>query len=129
VKRIAALLILFLLITMSAIGQVRAAELLGGVCPEGSTAVVCQENGNNQSADNNSIFGPDGIFTKVANVITMIVGIAAIIVVIIGGLQYVLATGDPQRINNAKNTILYALIGLVIAVAARAIIVFVIRRL
>jgi len=109
--------------------QAKAEELLYQVCVNDPQAVACQDNKNPSDPGNNGIYGPNGVITKVANIVAFVVGIAAVIAIIIGGLQYVLATGDPQRINNAKNTILYALVGLVVVVAARSIIIFVIRRL
>ncbi|HVE80554.1 MAG TPA: pilin [Candidatus Dormibacteraeota bacterium] len=55
--------------------------------------------------------------------------IVAIAFIVIGGIKYITSTGDPTRIANAKNTILYAIIGLIVAIIARAIIGFVIQRL
>jgi hypothetical protein len=49
--------------------------------------------------------------------------------IIVGGFQYVMASGDPGNITNAKNTILYAIIGLLVAVLAQGIISFVLVRL
>jgi hypothetical protein len=92
-------------------------------------ATVCSENNKAADPTNNGIYGKNGILTKAANIISIVIGIAAVIVVIIGGLQYILSAGDPARINSAKNTILYAIIGLIVALSAQAIIVFVIRRL
>lgn len=53
----------------------------------------------------------------------------SIIFVAIGGLKYALSSGDPQGAAKAKNTILYALIGLVIAISAFNIVGFVASRL
>lgn len=82
-----------------------------------------------QTQGSNSIFGRDGVMTKAARVIAMMVGVAAVIMVIIGGIQYVISSGDPANTKNAKNTILYAIIGLVIASLAQGIIQFVLVRL
>jgi hypothetical protein len=46
-------------------------------------------------------------------------------VVMAGGLQYVLSTGDPKRTQRAKETILYAIIGIVISLSAYAIVSFI----
>lgn len=55
----------------------------------------------------------------------MVIGIVSVIVIIIAGFQYVLSGGDPQKTKQAKDTILYAIIGLVISVSAWAIVGFV----
>jgi hypothetical protein len=57
----------------------------------------------------------------------VIIGIAAVIMIIIGGATYVLAAGDSAKINTAKNTIIYALVGLVVAASAALIIRFIAR--
>jgi hypothetical protein len=48
--------------------------------------------------------------------------------IIIGGIKYALSSGDPQRINSAKDMIIYAIVGVVIALIAKGIIAFVINR-
>lgn len=77
----------------------------------------------------NPLVGPNGVLTRVIQIIVMITAIAAVIVIIVGGLKYILSSGDPNSVNSAKNTILYAIIGLVVAVIAQAIVSFVLRRL
>lgn len=58
-----------------------------------------------------------------------VAGAAALIIVIIGGFKYVLSQGNPQETAKAKNTILYALIGLVICVTAYSIVTFVVTNI
>jgi len=52
-----------------------------------------------------------------------------VVMVMIGGFKYMLSNGDSNGIQTAKNTILYALIGLVVAVSGQVIVSFVISRL
>jgi hypothetical protein len=111
------------------VSQASAEELLYQVCQNDPQAVACQENKSPQDPGNNTIYGSHGVITKAAQILTIVIGVAAVIAIIIGGLQYITATGDPSRINEAKNTILYALVGIVVAIIAQSIIVFVIRRL
>lgn len=59
----------------------------------------------------------------------MIAGAVCVLIVAIAGLNYVLSSGDPQKAAKAKNTILYALIGLAVAVFATTIVTFVFGRL
>lgn len=56
-----------------------------------------------------------------------IVGALAFLMIVISGLRYIISAGDPQQISKAKNGIIYALIGLCIALIAEAIVAFVVR--
>lgn len=56
-------------------------------------------------------------------------GIVAVIVIIIGGIRYVASNGDSGQVQSAKNTVTYAVVGLVVVVAAAAITQFVINGL
>ncbi len=75
------------------------------------------------------LFGDTGVFRQVTNTILYIVGIIAVVMLIIGGIKYVVSGGDSKKVTDAKNTVLYAIIGLVIAVLAFAIVNFVINAL
>ncbi len=75
------------------------------------------------------LFGNTGVFKQVTNTILYIVGIIAVIMLIIGGIRYVISGGDSKKVTDAKNTVLYAIIGLVIAFLAFAIVNFVISAL
>lgn len=75
------------------------------------------------------LFGDTGVFKQVTNTILYIVGIIAVIMLIIGGIRYVVSGGDSKKVTDAKNTVLYAIIGLVIAFLAFAIVNFVISAL
>lgn len=66
--------------------------------------------------------------TSVINIILYIVGILAVVMVIIGGVKYTTSGGDQNAVTSAKNTILYGIIGLVIAILAYAIVNFVIGK-
>lgn len=75
------------------------------------------------------LFGNDGVFKKITNTILYIVGILAVIMLIIGGIRYIVSGGDSKKVTDAKNTILYAIIGLIICFLAYAIVNFVIAAL
>jgi len=59
----------------------------------------------------------------------MVVGAAAVIMIIVGGFKYITSSGDSTSVESAKNTILFAVIGLVIALVAQSIVIFVLRKL
>jgi hypothetical protein len=82
--------------------------------------------GTNQPAD---LFGTGGVITSITSVLLFIVGALSIIMLIIGGLRYVVSGGSATAVTAAKNTILYAIVGLVIAFLAFAAINFVLTTL
>lgn len=65
----------------------------------------------------------------VINIFSWIVGITAVIMIIIGGFKYITSQGDSGNVSGAKNTILYAVIGLVIVAMAQVIVKFVLNKL
>lgn len=75
------------------------------------------------------LFGNTGVFKQITNTILYIVGIVAVIMLIIGGIKYVISGGDSKKVTDAKNTVLYAIIGLVISFLAFAIVNFVVSAL
>lgn len=118
---LAALLMLFLPVAASAQAVVQTA------C-EGAAAqsAVCQEAKNTTG---NPLLGSDGIITRVTQLLVWVVGVVAVLIIIISGLRYITSAGDAAGVNNAKNGILYALIGLVVAVLAQVIVTFVLDKL
>lgn len=81
------------------------------------------------SSSKSDLFGDKSLFQRIANTIIFITGAVAVIMVIIGGLRYVLSSGNPQATAGAKDTILYAVIGIVVAALAYAIVNFVVVKL
>lgn len=76
-----------------------------------------------------NLFGETGIFRQITSTILYIVGIIAVIMLIWGGIRYVVSGGDAKKVTDAKNTVLYAIIGLIVAFLAFAIVNFVINAL
>ena len=64
----------------------------------------------------------------ISNTLIFVVGAIAVIMVIVGGLRYVLSNGDSAGLKSAKDTILYSLVGVVVALIAYALVSFVISR-
>ena len=79
--------------------------------------------GKDQQSD---LFGENGIFKTITNVLLFIIGAISVIMLIIGGIRYVVSGGDSGAITSAKNTILYAIVGIVVAILAYALVNFVI---
>ena len=74
-----------------------------------------------------NLFGNSGVFSEISSVLLFIVGAIAVIMIVIGGLRYVISGGDASQVQAAKNTILYSLVGIIIAILAYAAVNFVIN--
>lgn len=105
--------------------------VLAVVAGASASALTLQEGAQAAQCDGcpSNLFGDAGVFRQVTNVILYIVGIIAVIMLIIGGIKYVVSGGDSKKVTDAKNTVLYAIIGLVICFLAFAIVNFVISSL
>lgn len=76
-----------------------------------------------------NLAGQGGIFQTVVNILLFLVGAVAVIMLVIGGLRYVTSNGDQNAVTGAKNTIMYAIIGIIVAFLAYAAVGFVISQL
>lgn len=79
---------------------------------------VCPLPGSN--ADSNSL-------NTILNVVFTFAGSIALLMIVIGGFRYVISRGDPNAMAQAKNTILYAIVGLIIVLAAYSIVIFAVK--
>ncbi|MEK9195823.1 MAG: pilin [Patescibacteria group bacterium] len=70
----------------------------------------------------------DKLVSDIVNIFSVIVGVVAVIMIIYGGFRYITSGGDSGNVTNAKNTILYALVGLVIVALAQFIVKFVLSK-
>lgn len=76
---------------------------------------------------------PDGVpnvnstLENAVNLLSVVVGVISVIMIIIGGLKYITSGGDSSKVSSAKDTILYAVIGLVVVAMAQVIVRFVLN--
>ena len=88
----------------------------------------------NSAAGDQCLTDPGGrtdlqrIAQNVINIFSLVIGVIAVIMIIVGGLKYFTSGGDSGNITGAKNTILYALIGLVIVALSQIIVRFVLNK-
>ena len=105
-----------------------AAPAMAVTCPEGSKRAgedlsdlaLCNTVKTDES-ENNLMKRLQAI----VNVVLGVIGFVAVVYIVIGGVQYATSAGDTGKITKAKNTIMYAVIGLVVALLAFAIVNFV----
>lgn len=92
---------------------------------------VCQGLDATGQANCSGSASSDSVSSLVQNVVgllSMVGGVIAVIMLIIGGIKYVISGGDTNSLTSARNTIIYALVGLVIIALAQVIVRFVVGR-
>lgn len=93
----------------------------------------CLNNGACAVDDANCNNGDDAqtkvrdMIKKVINIFSLVIGVVAVIMIILGGFKYITSGGDSGNVTGAKNTILYAVIGLIIVALAQIIVRFVLQ--
>lgn len=119
-------------LTAQAAPAPKATNLLGpgadctGSNGTGSSA-VCTDT---QAADQNTQANPVADrLKKITAIVAFAAGAAAVLIMLVGSIQYITSDGDSNQISSAKQTILYALIGLVVIVMAVSIIEFVLNKI
>jgi len=97
--------------------------LLVPVVPASAESSV--QNGINSAKGDgvpDQLFGDGSIFTTIVNVMLFIIGAICVIMLIFGGIRYTTSAGNSANVTAAKNTIMYAIIGLIIAFLAFAVV-------
>ncbi|MFY9228254.1 MAG: hypothetical protein WAO28_02915 [Candidatus Microsaccharimonas sp.] len=102
---------------------------VGFVNPTSAQSVQDGVNAARGDGQPTDLFGAGGVLTTVTNTLLFVVGALSVIMIIIGGLRYVVSGGNSTNVTAAKNTILYALVGVVIAFLAYAAVNFVLANL
>lgn len=108
------------LVTLSSIAGFVPVSAVDDICNSSASDEVKDAAGCNGSGDLNNV---------VVNILSAIIGVAgfiAVIWIIIGGVNYMTSSGDPSKTKKARDTILYACIGLIICVLSFVIVNFVI---
>lgn len=118
----------------------RAISVFNGSCGSSTATKSGNNNGgtNNTnsgtSSDSTSICGAaqqdtvPNLVKRVVNILLYVLGIIAVIAIIIGGIRYATANGDSSAVKSAKDTIMYAVIGLIVAIMAFTIVNFVVTQ-
>ena len=92
---------------------------------KGSNNAANDSNSTSCAVSGNGETDLKSIASKVVNIFSIIVGIVAVIMIIYGGFRYITSGGDSGRVGNAKNTLIYAIIGLIIVALAQFIVHYV----
>lgn len=110
IKLVAALLVVAVLgvAVLAPVASVGALDPLAGVCDSGTAGTVC----DNQDENAEDLIG------VLVNTLLFIVGTLAVVMIIVSGIFYVISSGDAGKVAKAKNTLMYSIVGLVIALIA-----------
>ena len=121
---VAAVLTVFGLTGIAAISPAAYADGSYYCAPTGqwvATIADCTEMGESNINNNNLM----QTVKTIINVIIGIVGFIAVVMIILGGISFITSQGDSAKVTKAKNTILYGVVGLIVAILAFAIVNFV----
>ena len=112
-------------ITQITTGLAAAVTLFAGR----AMALTAQDGAEAARADGmpRDLIGQNGVFTNITNTILFAVGLISVVMLIFGGIRYVISGGDQKKVTDAKNTILYAIIGLIISILSFAIVNFILN--
>lgn len=95
-------------------------------CGTGPQTDVCSEVHNQNVNGTNPVLH---VIKIVIDIVSYAIGVAAVIILIISGLRFVINGGDSKAVEQARSGVLYALVGIVVAVVAQTIVVFVLNRI
>ncbi len=117
----------FLLFPMTVIAAV---DVVGPACQDVGAGKpdICKDNQTGAGETDNPIFGPNGLVTKAVQVLSIVVGIASVVVIMVSGFRFITAGGNPENVTKARRGIIYAVVGLIITVAAQLIVNFVLSK-
>jgi hypothetical protein len=131
--RIALTALFAVFILVPAAPALAATDVLKGNCSQGSCGACSASGASGSSACENNgsdpIAGSNGILSKVTYIISYLAGAAAVILIIISGFMFATANGDASKVANARTSLIYAVVGMVIVIMSQSIIVFVINKL
>lgn len=95
-----------------------AIDIISSGCKGNGSSTVCKSKGDDLPS----------LLKTVVNTLLFVLGMVAVVMIVIGGIRYTTSNGDAGSIKSAKDTILYSVAGLVVAILSFAIVNFVIGR-
>lgn len=121
------LIIVALAVSLGISGMVLVPTATYAAC---TSAADCVQDGADKAGGKSSnTADPKEIIQTIVRILLFLIGAVSVIMIIIGGFRYVISQGDSGAVTSAKNTILYAVIGLIVAIFAWAIVDFVVDNL
>lgn len=121
-------LLLSLGMTAPAFAQDAQQQINNGLCA-GSNLEFTETPGQCNVATSDATTKINNIIHTIVNLLSALVGVVAVIMIIVGGFRYITSGGNDTSVTSAKNTILYAIIGLVVVALAQLIVRFTLSKL
>lgn len=118
-KKLASLVAAFVLVAAALFVPVLPASAAGCDVTQGASSGVNCAQGSNVPT---TLFGDGSIFKTIVNVLLFVIGALSVVMLIWGGIRYTTSGGNSSSVTAAKNTIMYAIIGLIVAFLAFAIV-------
>lgn len=121
------LIILIIFMMSTAFSGIMFTQPVYAACPADdavNTPINQVKKGVGSTGDDCSGSGVDRFVIAIVKVLSWVVGIAAIIMIIVSGFKYITSGGDAGKVTSAKNTLIYALIGIAVAVLAQLLVNF-----
>jgi hypothetical protein len=103
-------------------------QINNGLCA-GSNLQFTEDPGQCNVAATDATTKINDIIHTIVNLLSALVGVVAVIMIIVGGFRYITSGGNDTSVTSAKNTILYAIIGLVVVALAQIIVRFTLSKL
>lgn len=92
---------------------------------------LCSGEGAKSSACNttnaNPVTGSDSLLLKATNIVAAVAGVIAVVMVMYSGLQMMTASGDSKKFSDARQTLIYAAVGIVVIILARTAVAFIVN--
>jgi hypothetical protein len=105
-------------------------EINNGLCSGANLEFTDNpDSGSCDSSNGNATKKINDILHSVINLLSAIVGVVAVIMIIVGGFRYITSGGNDTSVTSAKNTILYAIIGLIVVALAQIIVRFTLQKI
>lgn len=116
---------MFLLLfqTVPIFAQTTQQQINNGLCA-GSNLQFTENTSGADCSTSDATDKINSLIRTIVNLLSAIVGIVAVIMIIVGGLRYITSGGNDTSVTGAKNTILYAIIGLIIVALAQVLVRF-----
>ena len=118
-----------MLVPAVVLGLTVMAPIASAACDPNNLSISSGANCAKGTEQPAQLFGDNSIFQRVTNILLFLVGAISVIMLIIGGIRYVISGGDQNQVTSAKNTILYAIVGIVVAFLSYAAVNFVTTQL
>lgn len=93
-------------------------DAINDACRNAPNSPVCRDLQNRRDP----VSGSNSLFLRVFTILSIVAGIIAVIILVVGGIEMMTSDGDPQKFSSARNLIIYAFVGILIVAFAQAIV-------